>query len=134
MYDKYLIVAEAFQNVVIHGEVYGFQLGMRLPYYRGVVLSLIGKTNLTVDGEAFSPEAMSVTLHGREFPISNLENEADEKWEFGEIGILTVRKPGGLKPGKHLVELDQHMKISYVPFGFNGHDKKELILLEKTEE
>ncbi len=128
MYDKYLIVSEEFKNVVVNGEVIGFQLGMRLPYYRGVVLSLIGNTDLTVDGETISPEQMSVTLHGNVYKLSELENEPVAKWEFGEIGILTVRKPGGLKPGKHTVELGQHMKISYVPFGFRGHDIKELIL------
>jgi len=130
MYDKYLIVGEEFRNVTADGKVIGFQLGMRLPYYRGVVLSLIGNTDLTVDGETFLPEQMSVKLHGKEYNLTDLENEAVAKWEFGEIGILTVRKPGGLKPGKHTVELAQHMKISYVPFGFRGHDRKELTLVD----
>jgi len=130
MYDKYLIVGEEFKNVVANGKVTGFQLGMRLPYYRGVVLSLIGNTDLTVDGETFSPEQMSVTLHGKEYNLTDLENEPVAKWEFGEIGILTVMKPGGLKPGKHTVELAQHMKISYVPFGFRGQDSKVLTLVE----
>ncbi len=130
MYDKYLIVGEAFKNVTENGKVIGFQLGMRLPYYRGVVLSLIGKTDLSVDGEVFSPEQMSVTLNGKEYELTGLENEPVAKWEFGEIGILTVKKPGGLNPGKHAVELAQHMKISYVPFGFHGHDRKELTLIE----
>ncbi len=128
MFDKYLIVGEEFKNVVVNGEIIGFQLGMRLPYYRGVVLSLVGNTDLTVDGETFLSEQMSVTLHGNVYELSALENEPTAKWEFGEIGILTVRKPGGLAPGKHVVELGQHMKISYVPFGFHGHDKKELVL------
>ncbi len=128
MYDKYLIVGEEFKNVVVNGEVIGFQLGMRLPYYRGVVLSLVGMTDLTVDGETFSAEQMTVTLNGQVYECSELENEPTAKWEFGEIGTLTVRKPGGLVPGKHIVELAQHMKISYVPFGFRGHDKKELVI------
>ena len=128
MYDKYLIVGEEFKNVVLNAQVIGFQLGIRLPYYRGVVLSLIGKTDLVLDGETISSEQMSVTLRGHVYELTELENEPTAKWEFGEIGILTVRKPGGLVPGKHIVELDQHMKISYVPFGFHGHDKKELIL------
>ena len=35
MYDKYLIVGEAFRNVARDGRLTGFQLGLRLPYYRG---------------------------------------------------------------------------------------------------
>jgi hypothetical protein len=128
MYDKYLIVGEAFRNVQEEGEITGFQLGIRLPYYRGVVLSLVGETTLTVDGERIPGERMKVTVGGRTFSMTELENEPVAKWEFGEIGIVTVDKPGGLAPGEHVVELKQHMKISYVPVGFFGNDTKTLRL------
>jgi len=128
MFDKFMIVGEEFKNVTRNGAVVGFQIGMRLPYYRGVVLSLIGDTDLTVDGELFSAEHMSVTLHGSTYKLTELENESVAKWEFGEVGILTVDKPGGLLPGEHKVELGQHLKISYVPWGFRGHDAKALTL------
>jgi len=128
MYDKYLIVGEAFKNVDEGGNVTGFQLGIRLPYYRGVVLSLVGETQITVDGEAVPSEAMTVTIGGKTFPLSQLKNEPVAKWEFGEIGIITVSRPGGLTVGEHKVELRQHMKISYVPGGFWGGDVKTLQL------
>jgi hypothetical protein len=128
MYDKYMIVGEAFRNVESDGRVTGFQLGIRLPYYRGVVLSLVGETTLTVDGEQFPADKMAVTVGGRTFPAAALEDEPVAKWEFGEVGIVTVEKPGGLAPGEHTVELQQHMKISYVPGGFRGKDQKTLRL------
>ena len=128
MYDKYLIVGEAFKNVEEAGKVTGYQLGLRLPYYRGVVLSLVGETIITVDGEKVPPEQMTVTIGGKTYPLSQLEDEPVAKWEFGDIGILTVAKPGGLPAGEHKVELQQHMKISYVPGGFWGQDAKVLTL------
>ena len=128
MFDKYLIVGEAFKNVDEGGDVTGFQLGIRLPYYRGVVLSLVGETQITVDGESIPSEAMTVTIGGKTYPFSQLKNEPVAKWEFGEIGIVNVTKPGGLNAGEHKVELRQHMKISYVPGGFWGEDKKTLQL------
>ena len=128
MYDRYMIVSEEFKNVSENGVVIGFQLGLRLPYYRGVVLSLVGETDLSVDNEAYSPEQITVTLRGSTYQLTELENEPEVKWEFGETGILTVKKPGGLLPGEHKVELGQHMKISYVPWGFRGHDSKVLTL------
>lgn len=128
MYDNSMIVGEAFRNVIQDGRVTGFQLGMRLPYYRGIVLSLIGDTALSVDGEAFPRAAMTVTISGRTFPLAELENQPVVKWEFGDIGILTVAKPGGLQPGEHTVVLNQHLKISYVPVGFSGSDTKVLTL------
>ena len=128
MYDKYMIVGEAFRNVESGGQITGFQLGVRLPYYRGVVLSLVGEMTLTVDGERIPVERMKVTVEDGTFPVTELENEPVAKWEFGEVGIVTVDKPGGLAPGEHVVELKQHMKISYVPVGFTGNDTKTLRL------
>jgi len=128
MYDKYLIVGEEFKNVVEGGKVVGFQFGLRLPYYRGVVCSLVGRTELTVDGEAIPHEKMYVTIGGKTIRMSELENEPVHKWEFGDIGIVKVEKPGGLKPGEHKLHLEQEMKISYVPGGFWGHDEKVLSL------
>lgn len=128
MYDQFMIVGEAFKNVVVDGRVVGFQLGMRLPYYRGIVLSLIGDTDLFVDGERMQRELMTVTIDGRTFALSQLENEPETKWEFGDVGILAVQKPGGLAPGAHTVQLKQHLKISYVPVGFSGSDTKVLTI------
>lgn len=128
MYDKYLIVGETFKNVEEGGQVTGYQIGLRLPYYRGVVLSLVGETILTIDGERAPAEAMTVTLRGKTYPKTQFEDEPVAKWEFGDIGLVTVAKPGGLKPGEHKVELRQHMKISYVPGGFWGGDTKVLTL------
>jgi hypothetical protein len=128
MYDSYMIVADEFKNVVQDGEITGFQLGMRLCYYRGIVLSLIGDIGLNVDGEETPHDALSVTVGGKTFPYVDLENQPVAKWEFGEVGILMVNKPGGLKPGKHTVNLREHLKISYVPMGFSGADTKVLEL------
>jgi len=128
MYDKYLIVGEEFKNVKEGGKVTGFQFGLRLPYYRGVVCSLVGRTKLTVDGELIPWESMSVTIGGKTIKMAELENEPVHKWEFGNIGIVKVEKPGGLKPGEHKLSVEQEMKISYVPGGFWGHDEKVLTL------
>lgn len=132
MFDKYMIVGEEFKNVKKDGEVIGFQIGMRLPYYRGVVLSLLGDIDLTVDGERFDPEQITLTLNGRSYKLSEIKYETEDKWEFGDVGILTVSKPGGLAPGEHKVELRQHMLISYIISfggkGFFGRDSKQLTL------
>ncbi|HSB65741.1 MAG TPA: DUF6379 domain-containing protein [Anaerolineales bacterium] len=129
MYDKYLIVGEEFKNVKEGGKVTGFQFGLRLPYYRGVVCSLVGRTKLTVDGKEIPWEAMSVTIGGKTIKMPELENEPVHKWEFGNIGIVKVDLPGGLKTGEHKLAVEQEMKISYVPGGFWGHDEKVLSLV-----
>ena len=128
MYDKYMIVGEEFKNVEKDGKVIGFQFGARLPYYRGVVLSLVGDMFITVDGEKAPPEKITVTISGKTFPLSQLKKEPEVKWEFGDVGIVTVEKPGGLSAGEHKIEYRQNMKISYVPGGFWGNDEKVLAI------
>lgn len=128
MYDQYLIVGEEFHNVEEGGKVTGFQVGLRLPYYRGVVLSLVGEIGLTVDGERVPLDKMTVTIGKKTLPVLQLEDEPVARWEFGEVGIVKVSKPGGLNPGQHKLDLVQHMKISYVPGGFIGRDSKILTI------
>jgi hypothetical protein len=88
----------------------------------------VGETILVVDGEKVPLDKLTVTVGGRTFPMAGLEDEPVAKWEFGEVGIVTVDRPGGLQPGEHTVDLQQHMKISYVPGGFWGKDQKTLSL------
>lgn len=128
MYDKYLIVGEEFRNVEENGRITGYQFGLRLPYYRGVMLSLVGETEVYMDGERVPWQKLSVTVGNETFPMTKLEDEPVKKWEFGEIGIVKVDQPGGLKPGNHKIDVVQHMKISYVPGGFKGGDSKTLTI------
>ena len=41
MFDKYFICDESFKNVVDDGQVVGFQIGVKVSYYRGVVLGIV---------------------------------------------------------------------------------------------
>jgi hypothetical protein len=129
MFDKYMIAGEEFRNVEKDGTVTGFQIGLRLPYYRGIVISLVDPPQLTVDGETVAPERATVTLHGNTYKLAEMEDQDVDRWEFGEVGIVTVKEPGGLKSGWHEIDVEQHLKISYVPAGFRGHDHKVLELV-----
>ncbi len=128
MYDQYVIVGEEFKNVVRDGQVIGFQLGERLPYYRGVVLSLLGETRLTVDGEPIPLDKISLTVNGKTLPLTEAENEPVVKWEFGDVGILTIDQPGGLVPGEHTITLYQRVKTPYIPNGVAATDRKVLTI------
>jgi len=128
MYDQYVIVGEEFKNVTRAGKIVGFQIGERLPYYRGVVLSLLGETKLTVDGEWIPPEKIMLTVSGKTLPLTEAENEPVVKWEFGDVGILTIDKPGGLIPGQHTLTLFQRVKTPYIPNGVAATDEKVLTI------
>lgn len=129
MFDRYMICEDGFGNVVgADGRTTGFQLGTRLPYYRGIPLSLIEELALTVDGEKIDAARMKLTLRGRIYTRDEMAEETRERWEFGEVGVLTLDRPGGLAPGRHDIELVDRLRISYLPFPLIGIDRKTLEL------
>jgi hypothetical protein len=128
MFDKYIIVGEEFKNVQKDGKVTGFQVGVRIPYYRGIQVSQIDDLELSLDGEPVPRETITVTLHGHTYTLDEFLNEDDDRWEFGEVGVLTVRKPGGLTPGRHTLALAPYLRIGYWPQTFAGRDTKTLAI------
>lgn len=128
MFDKYIICEDGFRNVSVGDKVTGFELNARLPYYRGLGISMIEDLAIKVDGVEIPRQAIRVTLHGNTYSLDEMEQEYDDRWEFGEKGLITVDKPGGLTPGKHEIELSPSLRISYLPFILVGKDTKELTL------
>jgi hypothetical protein len=128
MFDKYIICEDGFGNVSDGDKVTGFQLKARLPYYRGLGISMVENLAINVDGVEMPRQAVRVTLHGNTYTLDEMETEYDDRWEFGEVGIVTVEKPGGLVAGKHKIEVSPSLRISYLPFILTGKDSKELTI------
>lgn len=128
MFDKYMICEEGFQNTIENGVVVGFQFGARLPYYRGLGLSMVEDIGITVDGEAVPREQILFSVRGRTWTLDEMENEIEERWEMGEVATLLVKRPGGLASGEHKLELSEQLRISYLPFSPVTRDAKTLTL------
>jgi Domain of unknown function (DUF6379) len=130
MFDHYMICSDRFRNIVENGQVTGFEFGARLPYYRGLGLSMVEDIAISVDGSAVPREDVRFSVRGKNWTLPELENEGDERWEMGEVATLRVRKPGGLSRGKHKIELAERLRISYLPFSPVTQSSKELIVSE----
>ena len=115
MFNKYMILTREFRNVTDGGQVTGFQLKVRIPYYRGVRLSLVDTVQLTVDGEEFPMDKMTFTAGGRTYTFQELGKVTDTEWFFGDPATLTVKEPGGLATGMHTVQLGIIIRKSYIP-------------------
>jgi len=131
MFDKHMVLTRGFQNVFEKGRVVGFQMKIRITYYRGVFLAIIGGFEVTVDGEKFAQDKLRFILGGRTYTMQQLGKAEKEHWGFGEAATLRVLKPGGLKPGMHEVEVVQSLKPSYIPeeFGFLGQSRRKITLV-----
>lgn len=130
MFEKYLVMTRGFENVMEGGKAIGFQLKIRISYYRGVFLALVGDIHVTVDGESYSSGQMRFTIGGRTYKMDELAKQEETRWPFGDPATLTILKPGGLSPGLHEVELVESIKPSYMPaMGFVGRSKRKITLV-----
>ena len=116
MFDKHMICQEGFSNVIEGGEVTGFRFLARLPYYRGLGLSMIEDIAISVNGEAVERSDIRFSVRGRSWSLDELETVYDDRWNFGEKAELIVLRPGGLAAGKHRLKLAEKLRISYLPF------------------
>lgn len=128
MFDKYIIVEDTLRNVRDGHDVTGFRLGVRLPYYRGLGLSMVEDVEVTVDGEAAPAESVSLTVHGNTYKLTDLPGVVDDRWEMGEVATVSVEKRGGLAGGEHAVAVRERLRISYMPVPGGGADQKMLTL------
>lgn len=128
MFDKYIICEQGFRNVSEGSKVTGFQFKARLPYYRGLGISMVEDLAVKLDSREIPRSDIRVTLHGNTYTLDQMESEPDDRWEFGEEGTVIVEMHGGLAPGNHKIEMAPHLRISYLPFTLVGEDSKILEL------
>lgn len=145
--EKQVIQSVGFRNIKENNEIVGFQLKIRLPYYRGVFLSQIKPGNLTVDGEVFTAEHIIWRINGEDFTAAEMRLDWHRHWHPLEPATLIVKKPGGLKQGYHDLEYGFCCTHSYMPpmmeevsdptkdevifmpeFGHNLHKRRLLIV------
>jgi hypothetical protein len=114
MFDKYVIVDGSLRNVEREGEPVGFCLDARIPYYRGLGLSMVG-VDVTVDGETLPRSDVTFSVHGQHYRSDEMDEVFDDRWGFTEPATLSVDRPGGLTPGDHEVTLKVSLRVSYSP-------------------
>ena len=128
MMDNKMICTDLFENVVENGETIGFAFLGRLPYYRGLGLSMIEDIAVSVDGEAAAREDVRFSVRGKIYTLDQMETVYDDRWNFSEKAKIIVLRAGGLTPGNHRIEFAVRMRVSYLPFVPTTKDTKELAL------
>jgi hypothetical protein len=115
MLEKDMIQSYGFGNVSAGDQVTGFRVRIRIPYYRGVWVSLVEGADVSVDGEEFSRDTILWTLGDKTFTLPELEAASDVRWPFDEPAVLTIPKVGGLAVGLHDVRVQLAFRASYMP-------------------
>ena len=118
MFEKYMLLERGFNNVRQNDQIIGFQVLVKIAYYRGIFLPLIGEWEITVDGEKFGVDKMRFTLGPHTYTFGETAKARDVHWPFGAPLKLTILKPGGLSPGVHEIQFSQSIVPPYVGGGF----------------
>ncbi len=114
MFDDFLIRKDSLENIVQDGKVTGFKFAVRIADYRGCFLSLVNGYYVECDGVKYPVTKQSFEINGkppRSFEV--IKTCIWEHWDYDDEAFIHVKKPGGLKEGKHEIFLQQSVLSQY---------------------
>ncbi|MPQ99725.1 hypothetical protein GB931_17725 [Modestobacter sp. I12A-02628] len=126
MFDQYIVCEEGFR-ARDDGRAGGV-VEVRMPYYRGLTLSMVEAVDLVLDGRPVPPADTTLTVHGNTYAPDQLGRTTDDRWEMGERAQLAFLTDEPLAPGEHDVAVAVRLRISYMPVPGGGRDRKRLTL------
>lgn len=130
--EREVIQSIGFRNTIEDGKTIGFQLKVRLPYYRGIFLSQLRPGTLFVDGEKFEKEDIIWHVKGEDFTCEEMKIDFQTHWAVTETAILKIKKEGGLSQGYHDLKYGFCFTSSYMPPIIQDHldpDKEMFITM-----
>ena len=111
MLDTHMIQTRGFRNRAGGG----FEVRLRLPYYRGLWASLVDGAAVTVDGERFAAEDIGWAIGSSSWSLEGMRADASARWALEEPAVLTVPRSEPLSVGFHDVAVELRLRMSYIP-------------------
>lgn len=75
------------------------------------------KFEVYLDGERVQDQDIKFSLREQEYSLCQLPSCYTVFWPVLEPATIKVRKPGGLTPGEHKVEVKIIFRVPYMPIG-----------------
>lgn len=97
--EREVIQSVGFRNIKEDGKITGFQMKIRLPYYRGIFLSQLRPGTLFVDGERFEKEEIIWNIDGEDYSYEEMKSDYKTHWAVTKPAVIKVKKPGDLVKG-----------------------------------
>jgi hypothetical protein len=117
MYEKHMVSRDDIQSVVENGVGTGFTVKLRIPYYRGVCLSLVEDIQVKFNNRLFPKEELTFAVGGETYKFADMATMTTTRWEFGEKATVFVPLAGGIPLGLHRVEVSVTIRVSYMGGG-----------------
>src|SRR5690349_23421767 len=85
----------------------GYEVAIRLEWYRSLPLSSVEGVRLALDGEPVPQEKIRFGINGHEYKLDELPALAEEDWFILDPAVLRVRDEGKVNAGEsHSVEAE----------------------------
>lgn len=110
MLDQTMIQTRGFRNC--DG---GFELRLRLPYYRGLWTNLIESATVTVDGERFPASDVRWRITADDCSLAELTSSDTLRWPADVPAVLSIPRDARLSIGFHQVDAELRLRMSYIP-------------------
>lgn len=114
MNAKLMLDPRDVEDVVVDGVAVGFNVKLRIPYYRGVALSLVEDITIKYDNEVYPKEVLKFTTKDGTFTFDEMATMTTLRWEFGEKATVFVPRKGGFWMATHRVEAIVSIRVSYM--------------------
>ena len=122
--------AEVLRDDSLRAAPAGFELLVRLNWYRALPLSCVETLDVVFDGKPVSREAITFRLNGREFALDDLSAQHDEWWYVLDPATVAVAGDSAVQPGEaHDVGLTLACRAPYIMLG-----DKALVVANSYEE
>ncbi len=114
-FEDRVIREDGFYNILLNGRQVGFNLDLRINYYRGLPLSSVQKVEVEIDGEKIPEYLMLFEVNGKCFAPNQLSGLYSEYWGIKTPAHLRVFNYG-LAAGEHDVSVRIEYKSPYMAF------------------
>jgi len=96
----------------------GFEVKIRLLWYRSLPLSCIDHIQLSLDGQAIDPGFILFGINGHQYMLEQLADLVEEYWFIQDSAILSVKQAGVVVKGQsYTIGVDVAMRFPYIPIG-----------------
>jgi len=96
----------------------GYELKVRLQWYRSLPLSSVEKFQLAIDGEPVEPERIRFGINDHNYRLQELQEIVEEFWFILDPAVIRVSQPGKIAAGEaHQVEAELALRFPYIAIG-----------------
>lgn len=96
----------------------GFEVKVRLNWYRSLPLSCIENIRLLVNGEEIASVALRFQVNGQSYLVKDLAAVTSEYWFVQDSGVLQAQMPGKVaEGGSYTVEAEITLRAPYILVG-----------------